>query len=219
MGRKGAGLPSLDLADPADMPLVLGKGGVQEGVHDLQGQALPHHAAAQGQHIGVVMQPGRLGAEAVRAQRAADAGDLVGRDGDADTGAADDDAPVTVSGGHRQGSRPAEIRIVAAGLGVGAEVVIGDAPLVQMGHHGLLQGKAAVVAGNSKHNKSSSKLFCYCTTKREKVQGCGRNLRFFAKKVLLLVAFPGTACYTGKTGLHNAVNRPRFRNSRFGGRP
>ena len=76
----------LDLSNQIDAPLVAAalKRCGQKHIH----QALRHlganHAATQGQHIGVVVPPGQLGRQRLRAKGTADALDLIGGDGDAD---------------------------------------------------------------------------------------------------------------------------------------
>ena len=62
--------------------------GVQENVHQLAGKSCAHHAAAHAQGVGVVVAAGILTAEAVGTAAGADALDLVGGNGDADTGGA-----------------------------------------------------------------------------------------------------------------------------------
>ena len=97
------------------------------------------------------MAAGHLGGVAVAAQGGADALDLVRGDGDADAGAADEDAALALAG--RDGARNglAIDGVVAAFLTVGAEVLIGKAQLVQMAHDLLLEGKAAVVTSDRNH--------------------------------------------------------------------
>ena len=75
------------------MPAPLEAGG-QEGVHNALGGHGADDARAHSQHVGVVMPPGHLGGQRVAAQGAADSLHLVGRDGDADAGGADDNSPL-----------------------------------------------------------------------------------------------------------------------------
>src|SRR3546814_395947 len=117
--RKG---PSAQFLDPA-LVAVAGELGGQEGVQAVLGDLLAGHARTQRQHIGVVV----LAAEARRgdvvAERGAGARMAVHGDGDADAGAADDDAGVGLARGHRLGHRAAEIGVVDRGRAVpGAEV-------------------------------------------------------------------------------------------------
>ena len=126
--------------------------GVQEGVHDILGQVFAHDAGAHGQHVGVVVPPGEGGGQGVAAQGAADAPDLVGGDGDADAGGADDDAPLALAGGHGLGGGLAEGGVVAALGAVGAEVLTGDALGGQIGLDVLLQGIPAVIRSDCDHS-------------------------------------------------------------------
>ncbi|MPM35924.1 hypothetical protein SDC9_82518 [bioreactor metagenome] len=64
--------------------------------------------------------------------RAADALDLVGGNGDADAGRADDNALFTLAGGHGTGRRLAEDGIVAALRGKTAAVLALIAVLLQL---------------------------------------------------------------------------------------
>ena len=84
-------------------------------------------------------------------QRTADALDLVGRDGHADTGRAADNATVTFAAGDSLRRRACEVGIVAAVLGVAAEILIGKAALFEMLHNGVLEIKRAVVTCESDH--------------------------------------------------------------------
>ena len=129
------------------------KFGGQERVHDFEREAWAEHARTHGEDVRVVVAAGHLGGVAVAAQGGADALDLVRGDGDADAGAADEDAALALPG--RDGARNglAVDGVVAAFLAVGAEVLIGKAQLVQMAHDLLLEGKAAVVTSDRNHKQ------------------------------------------------------------------
>ena len=58
------------------MPLAVGKRGVEEGVNDLQRKARADNARAEREDVGVVVLTGRLGGEAVPAERSADTGTI-----------------------------------------------------------------------------------------------------------------------------------------------
>ena len=131
------------------------EGRVQKQVHDLHGQARPDHAAAQGQDITVVVAAGHLGGEAVAAQGAADALDLVGRHGHADAGAAAEDALLRLAGGDGLRHQGRIDGVIAAGFGIGAVVGEGDAPLRQVFLDLFLEGKAPVVASQCNHSSIS----------------------------------------------------------------
>ncbi len=132
--------------------IVVGEGGVQEGVDDHQSQALAHDPRPHGEDVGVVMLPRGFGGEAVPAEGAADAADLVGRDGDADAGAADEDAALAFARGNGLRDRLAVDGIVAGGVRVGPEILIGKAPLLEVGDDRLLESVAAVIAADGNHS-------------------------------------------------------------------
>ena len=99
------------------------------------------------------MAAGHLGGVAVAAQGGADALDLVGGDGDADAGAADEDAALVLPARDGAGHGLAVDGVVAALFAVRAEVLVGKAQLVQMAHDLLLEGKAAVVTSDRNHKQ------------------------------------------------------------------
>lgn len=72
--------------------------GGQEGVDDGLGHHGADHARAHGDDVGVVVLAGQAGADGLGADRAADAIDLVGGDGDAQARAADQHALVEFAG-------------------------------------------------------------------------------------------------------------------------
>lgn len=80
----------LQLGYPAEVFFLPGKRRVQKGIHNFQRQPGPDDQRSQRQHVGVVVQPGGFGGKAIPAQGAADARHLVGRNGNADAGAAND---------------------------------------------------------------------------------------------------------------------------------
>ena len=151
---------ALDFVHPALVAAAL-KFRVEEGVQDPVGHVVPDHPAAHGQHVGVVVPPGHLGGQGLAAQGAADTLHLVGGDGDADAGGADDDAPVTFAGGHRLRRGPAEVGVVAALIGIAAEVVIRQSAGVQVLHHVALEGEPSVVTAQCDHVISSLQFVKY----------------------------------------------------------
>ena len=74
------------------MTLVAGERRVKEGVDYLEGKSGADDPCAHGKDVCIVVKPRHLGREAVAAQGGTHAGDFVCGDGDADAGAADDDA-------------------------------------------------------------------------------------------------------------------------------
>ena len=135
----------LDLGNPANVPFIIGKRCIQEGVNNLQRKALPYDPCAEGEDVGVVVQAGCLGREAVPAKGGADSVDLVRCDGNADSGAADDDAVLIFAARNGLSDSASEVGIIAARLAVSAEVEVFLPPAVQVLHHYLFQGVSAVI--------------------------------------------------------------------------
>lgn len=78
------------------MPTTL-KFGAQERINDIERQPLAYDTRAYREHVGVVVLSDHSSGECIRAYAAADALYLVGRHHDALTGAAQDDAEMTVT--------------------------------------------------------------------------------------------------------------------------
>ena len=112
---------ALDLVDPALVPSAFEFRG-QPDVHDFQCQSGSDNPSAEGQHIGVVVGAAHLCGEGVGDHRAANAFDFIGSQGDADAGAASEDALVGFAGGDHFGGGPSEFRVVHGFGGVGADV-------------------------------------------------------------------------------------------------
>ena len=104
--------------------------GVQKDLYDTLGQFGADDPGTHGQHIGVIVAAGHLSGQGIAAQGTANTLDLVGGDGNADAGGADDDAPVTLAGGDRFCGGFSENRIVTAFLVGTAEILIGDVVFV-----------------------------------------------------------------------------------------
>ena len=141
------------------MAFVAGKRRVKEGVDDLERKPCAHHSCAHRKNVCVVMQPRRLGGEAVAAKRRSYAGDLVCGDGYSDTRTADQNASVAVAVRYRMGDRLSVNGIVAAILRVGAEVLIFKSTLGKVLHYLLLECIAAVVTTDRNH--FTVRLFFY----------------------------------------------------------
>ena len=137
------------------MPLSVGELGIEPRVDDLESQHFAGHARSDGHHVGVVVLAGEPSGHHVGQKRAADALDLVGRDGNADAGRSDDDASVAFAGCNGLGRGRSKVGVVAAGFVIAAEVLIGKAPCLQMLHDGLFEIKCAVVACKCNHMFSS----------------------------------------------------------------
>lgn len=76
---------------------------------------------------------------------------LLGGHGDADAGAADEDAPVAPAGDDGLAGRVCNIGIIAGFPGQGAKILIGDLFGVQVLFDFFLEGVAAVVAADGQH--------------------------------------------------------------------
>ena len=126
---------------------------VEERVHDLEREARAEHARAHGEDVRIVVAAGHLGGVAGAAQGGAEALDLVGGDGDADAGAADEDAALVLPARDGAGHGLAVDGVVAALFAVRAEVLVGKAQLVEMAHDLLLEGKTAVVTSDRNHKQ------------------------------------------------------------------
>ena len=135
------------------MSLVAGKRRVQERIDDLQRKARAGDTRAKREDVGIVVQSRRFGGEAVPAQGGADAADLVRGNGNTDAGAADQDPFFTFPARDGLCHRLGKDGIIAACLGISAEVSDLKAALLQMGDDLRLQGKAAVVASDCNHER------------------------------------------------------------------
>ena len=114
---------------------------------------LTNNTGADGHHVGVVMLTGHTGGHHIAQQRAADALDLVGGDGNTDAGGAKDDALVTFAACYGLGGRSGKVGIVAAIQSISAEVDDFVTLLFQVGNHQILQFQCAVIATNRNFHK------------------------------------------------------------------
>ena len=137
-------LNAVEQRNAAGMAAALKRGG-EEGLDHGRSQLGAREARADGHHVGVVVLAAELRLERVGAVRAADTLDLVRRDGDADTGRADDDAVLALPACHGTRGSLAEDRIVAALGGVGAAVLDLVAQPLQLLFDVFLPGVSAVV--------------------------------------------------------------------------
>ena len=114
-----------------------GCGGVVEAVaqpfaDELLGQFQADDALAHGQHLGVVGQHGAFHGVAVVRGDGSDAGDFVGRDGHAQSGAADQQGPVGLAGGDLAGRGDGQVRVGGAVVRADADVLHGRDPGVRL---------------------------------------------------------------------------------------
>ena len=118
---------------------------------ELLGQLDADDALAEAEHLGVVGQDGALDGERVVGRHGADARHLVGGDGDAQAGAADEKGPVSLALCHELGGLHGDVRVGGLVGGVGhADVGHGGDEGVRLeeGLEGVLVGDAGVVAGH-----------------------------------------------------------------------
>ena len=101
-------------------------------VDDHLGELGAHDASTKGEHVGVVVHAGELGAEGFGAHDGAYTLDLVGSQANSDTGATDEDAQVDVAVGNGLTHLVAGDGVVKALGGVGAKVHDLAAALLQV---------------------------------------------------------------------------------------
>ena len=97
-------------------------GGIQERVEGVKRDVLVDETLAEAHHVGVVVLPCEGSRGGVMNRGGPYAGDLVGRHGDPDAGAADTDTQVGLSGHHGAADGGAIVGVVDAALVVGAEI-------------------------------------------------------------------------------------------------
>src|SRR5262245_56754271 len=106
-------------------------------------------AAAEGEHVGVVVQPREPCGLVAGHDRGAHAGHLVGGDRLADAAAAEDDAALGAAAGDALGDREAVVGVVDRRLGgVRAEVLDLVAETAQLRHEALLELEPGVIAAD-----------------------------------------------------------------------
>ena len=141
--------------------------GVEPLVDNHLGELGAHDAGAKGEHVGVVVHTGELGAEGLGAHDGAYALDLIGSQANPDAGAADEDAQVDVAVGNGLTHLVAGDGVVKALGGVGAKVHNLAAALLQvLGDDVLELDGGVVVADTNLHEMFLSGL-------------CGANAKGF----------------------------------------
>ena len=110
------------LRQPPQVAALAGEPGVQERVHQLARQLAADHAAAEHEHVHVVVLDALVGGVGVVAQAGAYAGDAVGRHRGADAAAAQDDPAIGAMLAQRGAHRRGVIRVIDALAAVGADV-------------------------------------------------------------------------------------------------
>ena len=89
-----------DLSDALNVTLAIAEWRAQPHIDDLLRHLTADDALTKRQHIGIIVLSGEPCAQRITAQGTADAFDLVGRNGNTDTGAAHDDAALTFAARH-----------------------------------------------------------------------------------------------------------------------
>jgi len=130
--------------------------GGQERLHDIPGHTRPHRAAADADHVHVIVLDSLARGKMVMDEPGADPGNLVRADRGSHTAAADSHSALERPRRHRLGERDDEVRIVVVrGQRVRTEiddVVPGGA---EPADEVLFQGKTSVIGGDSHAHVSS----------------------------------------------------------------
>lgn len=137
----------VELGHPGAVSSALKLGG-QKRLQGLDGHLVTDQAGADAEHVGVVVLTGQTGRGDVVHRGRTNAGDLVGRDGDADARAAHADAQFGLPGRDGPADRRPEVRVVATLLGVGPDVVHLVAEATQQLGEALLQFEPGVIGAN-----------------------------------------------------------------------
>lgn len=138
--------------------LDLGSGaalGVEAVVEPVGGQLLGQLNAddtlAHAEDLGVVAEDGALHGEGVVGSHGADAGHLVGGDGDAETGTADEETTVSLAVLDQGGTLDGGVRVGGL-VGGGVDADVGDGldqwVLLQQGLDGVAVGDTGLIAGH-----------------------------------------------------------------------
>jgi len=104
------------------VPLIAAEGGSEEGEYDLLGQHRPNDAAAQSEHIDVVVLHGLVRCVGVVNLRAANTFHFVGGDGGPGSGSTDDDSTVGAALNDGMSDGGGEVGIVDGFFGVCSQV-------------------------------------------------------------------------------------------------
>ena len=143
--RRELVLDRLDLAQAADVPLLAGELGGQEGADHLARQRRADHARAQAQHVHVVVLDALVPRVGVVRAGGADARELAARHGHARARAADHHGPLGAALADRVGARARRVGVVDGVGGVRAEVDRLVAGLADHLEHDLLEREPGVV--------------------------------------------------------------------------
>ena len=127
----------------------------EEHVHQADGLLSADHASAQRQDVGIVVMPGKLHRVFLGSVDAADAGNAVGRQGNAKARAAHQNAPIRLAIGHSRAHGVTVHGIIAAFLGEGSVINHLMTQLPGMSHQHLPVFVPGVVAAECNFHKSS----------------------------------------------------------------
>jgi len=141
------------------MAVIAAETGFEEGVHDLFRHPDPDHAAADGDHVDVVMLYGLVGAVRVVGHGAAHPFDLVGGDGRSRTRSTHQHAPVGPSIGDRDAYRSGIVGVVDRVFTVSSQIEHRVPGGGNTGSQCLFEGVAGVVGSyGDLHGRESSGL-------------------------------------------------------------
>ena len=114
------------------MTLCAGKFCVQECIHDLHCQPRSYYAAAECEHVCIVVLSCGFCAETVGTEGSPDTRHFICRNGDTDSGAADQDAFVTASVFNGRSYLAGIHRVIHCICTVAAKIYIGDLLFIQV---------------------------------------------------------------------------------------
>lgn len=129
------------------------KRGIKEYVNELQRKAGADDTLAEAEHIRIIVQPRIFRAKIIGAARRTDSLHFIRRDGDADARAAAEDAFLTGAAGHSARSLCGDWGVIDRFCGICAEILVGNAPLLQMLFDGFFELISAVVGSKCDHVK------------------------------------------------------------------
>src|SRR5438445_3303910 len=142
-------LESLHLAKPAKVALLAGEAGSDEGARKIPRQGLADDAGSEAEDVHVVVLHALMRAVGVVAEAGPHAADLVGRDRGADAAAADENAPLGLSVGHRVRHRRRGVGVIVVGVEPGGAQIEHRVPVLpeHLGE-GILEGQAGMIASD-----------------------------------------------------------------------
>lgn len=137
----------LELCDFFDALLVAAAAerGIEPGIDNGKRRGSVHDPSAKGQHIGVIVFAAELCGFGGRDVCGAHAVDLVGSDGHSNTGAAHQDAEISLARGDFFANAARKVRVVDALVGASAAVIHFDALFSQVLLHAFFQLKTCMV--------------------------------------------------------------------------